>query len=126
MTNATLYTRMGGAAALERLVARYLDILQHDPTYARLCAFYTQGFARYQKRMVEYLSGFFGGPALYMKRHGLPALRENHQSIQITPELRDLWYGCMLQALNEEVPDTALRSKLEAAFWQMADSLRNC
>ena len=53
MTNATLYTRLGGAAALERLVARYLDILQHDPAYARLCAFYTQGFARYQKRMVE-------------------------------------------------------------------------
>ncbi len=125
MTTDSLYSRLGGEEGLTRLVDRYLDILQHDAAYAALCAHYTQGFGHYRRRMIEYLSGFFGGPALYMERHGLPQLRENHQSIPITPELRDLWYGCMAQALEREVPDAALRGELESAFWMTADSLRN-
>lgn len=122
----TLYERIGAAEGIERLVSRYLDILQSDPQCAPLRARYTQGFERYRRRMVEYLSGFFGGPALYIERHGLPALRENHQSIPISAQMRDLWYGCMLKAIGCEVADPALRGELKAAFWQMADSLRNC
>ena len=78
----------------------------------------------YRTRMLEYLTGWFGGPALYNQKHGFPQLRENHQRMRITAELRDMWFGCMQQALAEAVSDEPLRRDLEAVFWQMADSLR--
>ena len=35
------------------------------------------------------------------------------------------WYGCMQAAIADVISDAALRTQLEAAFWRMADSLRN-
>ena len=121
MSQTTLYERLGGETGLTALVDKYLEILRSNPAYAALCSRYVNGMAHYRVRMLEYLTGWFGGPVLY----GLPCLRENHQRIQITAELRDLWFGCMQQALAESVSDEKLRSELEAVFWQMADSLRN-
>lgn len=125
MWQPTLYDRLGGEAGLTALVDKYLEILRTNPLYAELSGQYVNGMAHYRARMLEYLTGWFGGPVLYAQKHGLPCLRENHQRIKITTKLRDLWFGCMQQALSESVSDTSLRSELEAAFWQMADSLRN-
>lgn len=125
MSQTTLYERLGGEAGLTALVDKYLEILRSNPAYAALSSRYVNGMAHYRARMLEYLTGWFGGPVLYAQKHGLPCLRENHQRIQITAELRDLWFGCMQQALAESVSDETLRSELEAVFWQMADSLRN-
>lgn len=125
MSHPTLYERLGGEQGLTTLVDKYLEILHSDPAYATLCQQYVNGTEHYRARMLEYLTGWFGGPALYAQKHGLPRLRENHQRLQITATLRDLWFGCMHQAVSETVTDKALGAELEAAFWQMADSLRN-
>lgn len=124
MTQQTLYDRLGGEKGLTALVDTYLRILQ-EPAYAELSANYVNGMEHYRTRMLEYLTGWFGGPALYNQKHGFPQLRENHQRMRITAELRDMWFGCMQQALAEAVSDEPLRRDLEAVFWQMADSLRN-
>lgn len=125
MSQPTLYERLGGEMGISVLVDKYLEILHANPAYAELAAQYVSGTERYRVRMREYLTGCFGGPALYAQRHGLPYLRENHQRLRITARLRDLWFGCMHRALSECIGDEALRSDLEAAFWQMADGLRN-
>lgn len=125
MSQPTLYERLGGESGLSALVDKYLEILQSNPAYAELSRQYVNGMAHYRARMLEYLTGWFGGPALYAQKHGFPKLRENHQRLRITAELRDLWFGCMLQALSESICDETLRCDLEAVFWQMADSLRN-
>lgn len=125
MSQPTLYERLGGESGLTALVDKYLQNLHTNPAYAELCQQYVNGTAHYRTRMLEYLTGWFGGPALYAQKHGLPRLRENHQRLQITAELRDLWFGCMQQALRESITDEPLRLELEAAFWQMADGLRN-
>ena len=125
MSQPTLYDRLGGEAGLTALIDKYIEILQRSPDYDELRRWYVNGMAHYRARMIEYLTGWFGGPALYNQKHGLPQLRENHQRMRITAELRDLWFGCMQEALEQSVPDEALRSDLEAAFCQMADGLRN-
>ena len=91
MSQTTLYERLGGEAGLTALVDKYLEILRSNPAYAALSSRYVNGMAHYRARMLEYLTGWFGGPVLYAQKHGLPCLRENHQRIQITAELRDLW-----------------------------------
>lgn len=75
--------------------------------------------------MVEYITGFLGGPGLYQQAHGLLMLREQHCRLTIDDAMRDQWYGCMQAAIADVISDAALRTQLEAAFWRMADSLRN-
>lgn len=121
----SLFDRIGGEAAIQKLVDAHLAILRSDPANQELCGFYCQGFDHYRTRMCEYLTGFLGGPAVYMQNHGIPHLREKHQKLFITPQMRDLWYGCMTHALEQEVPDEELRRELAAVFWSAADGLCN-
>lgn len=123
MMQSSLFERLGGQPAVDRLVERYLETLQTDPAFAGLASRYKNGFDHYRTRMREYLAGFLGGPMLYMEKRGIPQLREQHQRFHITPEMRDQWYGCMTQAITREVTNAALRRELEAAFWSLAESL---
>lgn len=123
--NVSLFDRIGGEAAIKKLVDAHLAFLRSDPANQELCGYYCQGFDHYRVRMYEYLTGFLGGPAVYMQNHGIPHLREKHQKLFITPKMRDLWYGCMSHALEQEVHDEALRRELAAVFWSAADGLCN-
>lgn len=124
MSTPSLYQELGGAPALRDLVAAYLSELDTNPQLRPLRALYPQSLAHYRERMVEFLSGWLGGPPLYLQRHGLPMLRERHVSLAIGAAERDHWLACMSAALNRTVPDAGLRERLEAAFWRLADSMR--
>lgn len=124
MSAPSLYAALGGEPALQRLVAEYLAELDTNPAARPLRARYPQNLAHYQQRMAEFLSGWLGGPPLYLQRHGMPMLRERHVRMAIGPAERDLWLACMRAALTRTVADTGLREQLEAAFWRLADSMR--
>ena len=62
MSQTTLYERLGGEAGLTALVDKYLEILRSNPAYAALSSRYVNGMAHYRARMLEYLTGWFGGP----------------------------------------------------------------
>jgi len=75
--------------------------------------------------LFEYLSGWFGGPALYVAKKGHPRLRMRHAPYAVGPVVRDEWMLCMTQALTEQVTDIALRDQLIHTFDQMATHLIN-
>lgn len=120
------YDQIGGEAGVKRLADAYLEELQNSPNARDLCALHTKDFEHYRERIYEYFSGFLGGPALYTQKHGLTMMRERHRHIPITAQMRDQWYECMRIALEKTVEDEVLRQKLDAAFWDMAESFRNC
>ena len=121
----TLYDQIGGEQGIVKLVRAYIHALKTSPEAEHLRSMYPEDLSLYECRMLEFLSGWLGGPALYLKRHGMPMLRENHRRIPIDERARDEWMGCMRRALNETVTDKTLRVSLEGAFWRMADSLRH-
>lgn len=121
----SLFERIGGAETVNALVSAYFRELHTQPRAPTLCVFYSKATDHYQTRMVEYITGFLGGPGLYQQAHGLLMLREQHCRLTIDDAMRDQWYGCMQAAIADVISDAALRTQLEAAFWRMADSLRN-
>lgn len=125
MSAANLYEEVGGEPALRRLVDAYLEALESRPDVRPLRALYPKSLAHYSERMTEYLSGWLGGPPLYLQRHGVPMLRERHVAMPIGPGERDMWMKCMRDAIERTVPQTDLRERLERAFWRLADSMRN-
>lgn len=78
-----------------------------------------------EESLFEFLSGWFGGPQLYMQKKGHPRLRMRHSAYVIGLQARDEWLLCMRQAIDELVADDALRGRLNAAFTDMATHLIN-
>ena len=72
-----------------------------------------------------FLSGWLGGPNLYIERHGHPRLRMRHFPFSIGVQERDQWIACMSQAAHDVGVADPLRNWLLDALFQTADHLRN-
>ena len=78
-----------------------------------------------EQKLFMFLSGWMGGPQLFVEKFGHPRLRQRHMPFSIGVEERDQWMLCMTQAMEEVVEDAALRAELKAAFYKTADFMRN-
>jgi hemoglobin len=121
----TPYDRIGGDAGVRALVDRFYDLMDFEAGYARLRAVHGSTLESAREKLYLFLSGWLGGPPLYVQRYGHPMLRARHLPFAIGEEERDQWLACMAQAMHEcEVPDD-LREALAAAFHKTADWMRN-
>jgi hemoglobin len=122
---ATPYALLGGDAAVRALVERFYDLMDLEPGYAGLRALHAPDLALAREKLYLFLSGWLGGPSLYIERYGHPRLRARHLPFPIGVRERDQWLACMEQAMAEQGLDDALRLRLKEAFFQTADWMRN-
>ena len=121
----TAYTLLGGDARVRELVDRFYDLMDLEPAYAELRAAHGTTLDDARDKLYWFLSGWLGGPSLYIERFGHPRLRARHLPFAIGIKERDQWVACMSQAMVEvQVPD-ALVQRLQQAFMQTADWMRN-
>ncbi|EKV29493.1 Cyanoglobin Hemoglobin-like protein HbN [Caenispirillum salinarum AK4] len=90
----TLYARLGGPAAVARLVFDFYDrVLKHE----RLAAFFaTTDMARLVDHQARFLGSVMGGPAAQSDGR----LREVHAGLDIRPEDFDAMLGLLQEALQ--------------------------
>jgi len=119
------YERIGGHEAITRLVEAFYRAMDTRPDAAGVRAMHEVDLSRTTAVLVDYLSEWMGGPRLYSPERGSPMLRRRHHAFDIDASARDVWMACMRQALAEVVPDEALRAELDAAFYKIADFIRN-
>ena len=125
MSAATPYEALGGATGLRALVDTFYDQMDGDPAYAALRRVHRAELADARDKLTMFLSGWLGGPNLYIERHGHPRLRARHLPFAIGITERDQWLACMAAALTACGVAEPLRSKLLGAFGQTADFMRN-
>jgi len=121
----SVYTRLGGESAVRALVERFYALMDTLPEAQGVRRLHPPTLERAADRLFKFLSGWFGGPPLYMRERGHPRLRMRHLPFAIGPAERDQWLQCMRQALAEQVDDTRLRAAVEQAFVGMADHMIN-
>ncbi len=122
---ATPYERIGGDTAVRALVERFYDLMEMEPAYARVRAVHAPSLASAREKLYLFLSGWLGGPQLYVAQYGHPRLRARHLPFAIGSTERDQWLACMRRALADTgVPDD-LAAPLMTAFFQTADWMRN-
>lgn len=119
------YERIGGDPAVRRLVNRFYDTMDVLPEAAGIRAMHKEDLGEAREKLYEFLSGWLGGPPLYITRHGHPRLRARHLPFPIGESERDQWLLCMGQAVLEVVEDPEFRSQLMHAFAGVADHMRN-
>ena len=110
---------------MRALVERFYDLMDLEPQYAELRALHAPDLAQAREKLYLFLSGWLGGPSLYIERYGHPMLRRRHLPFPIGIRERDQWLACMQQAMAEQGVAEDLRARLLEAFFQTADWMRN-
>jgi hemoglobin len=116
---------MGGEIVLRRLVDRFYDLMDDDPDYFGIRKLHTMELSNSRQKLFMFLSGWTGGPSLYIEKYGEPRLRSRHLPFSIGVVERDQWLSCMNRAMEETGLGEQLRISLGQAFAQTADFMRN-
>lgn len=121
----TPYEQLGGESALRQIIDRFYDLMDSVPEYYGIRKLHPQDLAGSRDKLFMFLSGWLGGPGLYVEKFGHPMLRARHLPFAIGSAERDAWMACMQQALTDAGVEPALRDGLLKALFGTADWMRN-
>jgi hemoglobin len=119
------YQRIGGEKKVHALVTRFYQLMDELPEAYGIRKLHAEDLQSAQDKLFKFLSGWMGGPQLFVEQYGHPMLRRRHLPFAIGDSERDQWLLCMKQALSEVVEDVALCNELFDAFEKVADHMRN-
>jgi hemoglobin len=121
----TVYALIGGEAKLRELVDRFYDLMELEPEFAGIRAMHPPGTEGSRDKLFWFLSGWMGGPSMYIERFGHPRLRARHLPFAIASSERDQWLRCMAWAMQDVGVPEDLQERLMQSFFQTADWMRN-
>ena len=121
----TPYAMLGGEAAVRQIVERFYDLMDEVPEYYVVRRLHPRELTGSRQKLFMFLSGWLGGPSLYIEKYGHPRLRARHLPFAIGTAERDAWMACMMQAMEDCEVDAALKEGLSKALSGTADWMRN-
>ncbi|MEM8834793.1 MAG: group II truncated hemoglobin [Planctomycetota bacterium] len=117
------YDAIGGESAVRALVDAFYD--EMGANFPRLRGIHPDDDAESRDKLFEFLSGWLGGPPLYIQKHGHPRLRMRHAPFPIDQQQVDDWLACMGIAMDKQGIDGPLRVFLDERFAHTANFMRN-
>jgi hemoglobin len=121
----THFERIGGEEKIRALAQRFYQLMDELPETHDIRKMHQASLKGSEDKLVMFLSGWLGGPQLFVEKFGQPRLRQRHIPFAIGEAERDQWMLCMNQAMQDVVEDEALRRELSSAFGKVADFMRN-
>lgn len=121
-----MYEQIGGQAVIDKLVNDFYDVMASDPNAAAVMATHSGlEMSVTREKLRTFLSGWLGGPQLYLEKFGHPRLRMRHFPFKISQIEAMQWLYCMKLALEKSTIDPVTQEKLMAAFENVALMLKN-
>jgi hemoglobin len=120
-----MYERLGGEGSLRQLVKSfyvYMDTLDDAKGIRKLHA---KNLRIAEEKLFMFLSGLFGGPNLYIEKHGHPRLRRRHLPFAIGKDEAEQWLNCMHKALDDLSLDIDVKQDMLQYFTQTAYHMIN-
>lgn len=125
----TFYQLLGGdetgVQKIRQLVERFYDIMDSDEKAARIRALHAEDLTEAREKLFMFLTGWTGGPQLYIERYGHPRLRARHLPFPIGETERDQWMYCMVSAMHQIGLEEPLLTQLATQLYGVADFMRN-
>jgi hemoglobin len=122
---ASVFDLIGGSDKLREMVDRFYDLMDLEPEFAGIRVLHPASLDSSRDKLYWFLSGWTGGPDLYIEQFGHPRLRARHLPFPIASSERDQWLRCMAWAMQDVGIDPALQERLMQSFYQTADWMRN-
>ena len=124
----SLYQILGGELFVKSLVSDFYQIMDSDPKAKTIRAMHIGNLQLIEEKLFMFLSGWLGGPSLYIEKYGHPRLRQRHISFSIGAQERDEWMYCITTAFEkndtEKILGTENYQKLWKAVYDLADFMQ--
>ncbi len=121
----TLYQLLDGESGVRALADRFYDLMDLEPAYAGIRKMHPTTLEGSRDKLFWFLSGWTGGPNLFVERFGHPRLRARHLPYAIATDERDQWMRCMEAAMQDVGIVPSLQEHLQKSFAETADWMRN-
>jgi hemoglobin len=121
----TLYEAIGADQTVRALVRRFYELMDTLPEAARCRALHPASLAGSEDKLYDYLTGYLGGPPVYMEKYGHPRLRSRHFGAEIGPAERDEWLLCFRLAMDETIENPKLRDIIWQPVERLAQHMQN-
>ena len=122
---ASHYDQFGGEAGIRALVDRFYNLMDSAPEAANVRALHAASLKSSRQKLSLFLTGWSGGPPVYVEKFGHPRLRARHLPFSIGPRERDEWLWCMNRALDEHEMNEDFRTFIRQRMHEIADHMRN-
>jgi hemoglobin len=99
--------------------------MDSDPRASGIRAMHGADLTSAREKLYMFLTGWTGGPQLYVERYGHPMLRRRHLPFAIGESERDQWMYCMIQAMVLLKIEDKLMTKIAEQLYGVADFMRN-
>jgi hemoglobin len=128
-TPQTLYDLLGGEPEathkIREIVEAFYDVMERDEKAKAIRLMHPEDLTSSREKLFMFLSGWTGGPQLYIERYGHPFLRRRHLPFKIGEDERDQWIYCMTKGmLNLKMEEVKIKALLNALY-PIADFMRN-
>ena len=128
-TPQSLYDLLGGEPEatnqIRAIVEAFYDVMDTDEKAKTIRLMHPEDLTSSREKLFMFLSGWTGGPQLYIERYGHPFLRRRHLPFKIGEEERDQWIYCMTRGmLNLKMEEEKIKALL-SALYPIADFMRN-
>jgi hemoglobin len=120
-----LYELLGGETGVRALVDRFYDLMDSAPEAQDIRTLHAASLKQAREKLFMFLSGWSGGPPLYIEKFGHPKLRMRHMPFPIGVRERDQWLWCMNRAIDAGEYHPAVTEHLKTRFAEIADFMRN-
>lgn len=122
---ASIYERIGGAQGVRRLTTRFYELMDSLPDARECRAIHPPSLDGSEQKLFEYLSYWFGGPPLFIERHGAPMMRRRHFKAAIGAKEVEGWLVCFRRAFEQTVCDPGLYDEVMPKVEALAVHMRN-
>jgi hemoglobin len=128
-TAQSLYDLLGGEPEathkIREIVEAFYDVMERDEKAKTIRQMHPEDLTSSREKLFMFLTGWTGGPQLYIERYGHPFLRRRHLPFKIGEEERDQWIYCMTKGMLNLKMDEAKIKALLNALYPIADFMRN-
>jgi hemoglobin len=125
MEKISTYEKIGGDVTVGKLADRFYQLMDSTPQFAELRGMHPESLQGSREKLYLFLSGWLGGPDLFVEKFGHPRLRGRHMPFSIGVKERDQWVACMVLAMEDVGIEPGIRAKLLENFFNTADFMRN-
>jgi len=121
----TPYELLGGEEGVRELACAFYNVMDKRTEAADIRAMHQDNLEEIKEKLFEFLSGWMGGPRLYVEKYKTICLTEPHAPYKISARERDAWLACMDDALDAIGADDDLKAMLKKPMFMIADTVRN-
>jgi len=121
----TQYEKLGGETGVRQLVSYFYQFMNSTASAKGIRDMHAEDLSEVEEKLFLFLSGWLGGPSLFIEKYGHPRLRTRHLPFSIGIAERDQWLLCMDKALVKMNIEKPMHDELMQAFFNTADFMRN-